>query len=59
LGGYRRGIELQDSVDDVVRPCLVNGVEAPRFGRWLERAYDHSRRIGAQIESLPVQKRGL
>jgi hypothetical protein len=46
----------QDPVDDMVRPSLVGGVEVPRLGRRLERAHHHPRRIGAQIESLPVQK---
>ena len=59
LAGRRLGIERQDAVDDMVRPCLVGGVEVARLGRRLERAHDHPRRIGTQIESLPVQERDL
>ena len=59
LAGRRLGIERQDPIDDMVRPRLVGGIEVPRLGRRLERAHDHPRRIGAQIESLPVQERGL
>jgi hypothetical protein len=51
-------IEGHDSVDDVIRPCLVDGTEVPRFGCRLERAHDYSRRIGAQTRTLPVQKHG-
>src|SRR5580698_417430 len=57
LAGSGFGIERHDSIDDVVRPCPVGGIEVPRFGCRLEWAHDHSRRIGAQIETLPVQKR--
>ena len=53
------GVEPKNPVDDMVRPRLVGGVELPRFGRWLERAHDDPRRIGAQIESLTVQERGF
>ena len=49
LVGRRLGIERQDPLDDMVRPCLVQRVEVPRFGRWPERAHDHSRWIGVQI----------
>ena len=49
----------QDAVDDMVGARLVGGVEIARFGRRFERAHDDARRIGAQIESLPVQKCGL
>lgn len=56
LVGSHLGIERQDTVDDMVRPCLVGGVEVARLGRWLERAHDHPCRIGTQIECLPVQE---
>lgn len=59
LVGRHLGIERQDPVDDMVRPRPVDGVEVPRLGRRPERAHDHPRRIGAQIESLAVQERGL
>jgi len=51
-------IERQDSIDDVIRPRLVCGVEIPRFGRRFEWAHDHSCRIRAQIQSLPIQRAG-
>ena len=35
---------------------LLGGVEVPRLGSRLEWAHHHPRRIGAQIESLPVQE---
>jgi hypothetical protein len=59
LVGGHLGIERQDPGDDMVRPRLVDGVEVPRLGRRPERAHDYPSRIGAQIESLPVQGRGL
>ena len=59
LAGRGLRIERQDPVDDMVGARLVGGVEVARLGRRLERAHDHARRIGAQIESLPVQERGL
>ena len=59
LVGRHLGIERQDPVDDMVRPCLVDGVEVPRLGRWTERAHDYPRRIWAQVESLPIEERGL
>ncbi len=55
----RLGIEPKDPRNDMVCPRFVSGIEIPRFGRWLERAHDHPCRIGAQIESLTVQERGL
>ncbi len=58
LVGGRLRIERQDSIDNVIRACLVRGVQVPRFGRRFEWAHHHPRRIRAQIQSLPVQKRG-
>ena len=52
-GGVR--IERQDSVDDMIGPCFIGGVEVSRFSRRLERADDHSCRIRAQIQTLPVE----
>ena len=59
LVSRRLWIEGQYPVDDMVRPSLVGRVEVPRLGRRFERAHDHPRRIGAQIESLPIQERSL
>ena len=59
LRGRGLRIERENAVDDMVGARLVGGVEIARFGRRLERAYDHPRRIGAQIERLPVQESGL
>ena len=56
LVGCHRGIQRQDPLDDMVRAGLVGGIEVARFGRRLERAHDHPRRIGAQVESLPIQE---
>lgn len=55
----RFGVERENAVDDVVRPRLVGRLKVPRFGSRLERAYEHSCRIGAQVKRLPVQKCGL
>ena len=59
LGGRDRGIERQDSVDNMIRPVLVDGIEVARFCCRLEGAHDHPRRIRAKIESLPVHERRL
>ena len=58
LAGRRLGIERQDPVDDVIRPCLVGGIEITRFGRRFEWAHHDSRGIGAQIQRLAVEKLG-
>ena len=55
LTGGGVGIERQDAIDDVIRACLIGGVEIAGFGRRLERPDDHSRRIRAQIKILPIQ----
>ena len=49
-------VERQDSIDDVVCPCLVRGVEVPWFGRRLQRTHEDSCWIGAQIQTLSVQE---
>lgn len=49
------GIKRQDAIDDVIGTRLVGGVEVPRFCRRLERSDDHSCRIRAQIQTLPVK----
>jgi hypothetical protein len=54
--GSRFRVERQDPIDDVIRPCLVCNVEVARLRRRLERPHDHARRIGSQIQSLPIQK---
>ena len=54
VGG--RGSEREDSIDDMVGPRLIGGVELTRFGRGLERPDDHSRRIGTQIQTLSIGK---
>ena len=51
LAGCRLRIQPQDTVDDMIRPCLVGWVEIAWFGRRLEWAHDHPGRIRAQIES--------
>jgi hypothetical protein len=58
LGGSGFGIEGEDSVDDVVRPCLVNSIEVPWFSRRLERPHDDPCRVGAQIQALSAHTRG-
>ena len=59
LVGCHLGIEHHDPLDDMVRACFVGGIEVARLNRRLERAYDHPRRIGAQMQGLPVQERNL
>ena len=56
LAGCRLGIERQDPLDDMVRARLVGRIEVARFGRRLERPHDDPRRIGTQMERLPVQE---
>ena len=50
LVGCDLGIERHDPLDDMVRAGIVGGIEVARFGRRLERAHDHPRRIGTQVE---------
>ena len=52
-------IERENTFDDMVGAGLVGRVEIARFGRRLERAYDHARGVGTQIERLPMQEGGL
>ncbi len=58
LFGKRFGIKRQDSIDNMVRPRLVGGIEVSRFGRRLEWAHDDSCRIRAKIKTLTVQNLG-
>src|SRR5258705_2521431 len=44
-------IERHDSVDDVIRPCLVDGTEVPRFSCRLERAH-RSEEHTSELQSL-------
>ena len=53
------GVERHDALDDMVCPGLVSRVEVARFDRRLERAHNHSRRIGPQMKCLTVQERDL
>ena len=50
------GIELQDSVNDVVGARLICRVQVSRFDRRLERSDDDSGWIRAQVESLAIQE---
>lgn len=50
------GIERQDTIDNMIRPLLVGGVQISGFGRRFKGADDHSDRIRAQVQSLPNQK---
>ena len=59
LAGSGFGIECENPVDDMVGARLVGRIEIARFGRRLERAHDHPRGVGTQIERLPVQEGGL
>ena len=59
LAGNGFGIECENPVDDMVGAGLVGRVEIARFSRRLERAHDHPRGVGTQIERLPVQEGGL
>jgi hypothetical protein len=59
LGGRCLRIEREHALDDMVGARLVGRVEIARFGRRLERAHDHARGIGSQVESLPIEKSGL
>jgi len=59
LAGNSFGIEGEDPVDDMIGARLVGRVEIAGFSRRLERAHDHPRGVGTQIERLPVQEGGL
>ena len=49
LTSSRCRIECQDSIDDMICPRLISGVEIPRFSRRLEWTDDHSCWVRAQI----------
>ena len=50
LAGRCLQIQPQDTIDDMIRPRLIDRVEIPWFGRRPERAHDHPGRIRAQPE---------
>ena len=49
----------QDTVNDMVGPGLVSGVQVAGFGGRLEGPHDNPGRIGTNIESLSVQELDL
>ena len=49
----------QDTVNDVIGPALVSGIEVSRFRRGLEWPHNDPGRIGTKIESLTVQELDL
>ena len=53
------GAQGQNTIDDVIGPGLVGGIEVARFCGRLERPHDNPGRIGTKIESLPVQELDL
>ena len=59
LVGRGLRIESENALDDMIGARLVGRVEIARLGRGLERAHDHARGIGTQIECLPIEKGGL
>ena len=59
LVGRGLRIEIENALDDMIGTRLVGRVEIARLGRRLERAHDHTRGIGTQIECLPIEKSGL
>jgi hypothetical protein len=48
-------IEREDSVNDVVGPSLIRGVEVAWLHGGLKRTNEHTGRIWPKIERLPVQ----
>jgi len=50
LGGRSLGVESEHALNDMVGARLVGRIEIARFSRWLERAHDHARGVGTQIE---------
>ncbi|HUE66358.1 MAG TPA: hypothetical protein VMO78_18470 [Rhizomicrobium sp.] len=48
IGGYL-GIQGEDTVDDMVCPGPVGGIEIARFHGGLEWPHDYSGRVGPQI----------
>ncbi len=57
LRGNRSGVERQDPLDNMVCTRLVSWIEVARLSGGLERPYHDARRIGPQVQSLPVEKR--
>ena len=55
LAGNRIRVERQDTINDVIRACLISRVQIPGFGRRFERTDHHSRRIRAKIKTLALQ----
>ena len=53
------GIQRQNTVNDMVGPGLVGGIQVARFRGRLEGPHDNPGRIGTKIESLPVQELDL
>ena len=49
----------QNTVNDVVGPGLVSGVQVARLRGRLEWPHDNSGRIGSKIKSLAVQELNL
>ncbi len=56
LTGCGLRVQLQDTIDDTIRPRLVDCIQIPWFDCRLERAHEDPRWIRAQPERLPVQK---
>ncbi|GGC04795.1 hypothetical protein GCM10011494_24150 [Novosphingobium endophyticum] len=46
----------EDAINDVIGPRLVDGIQVPGFDRGPERANDDARRIGPQVERLPIEE---
>jgi hypothetical protein len=53
------GAQGQNTVNDMIGPGLVGGIQIARFRGRLERPHDDPRRIRPKIESLPVQELDL
>jgi hypothetical protein len=49
-------IQPQDTMNDMIRPRLLAGVEVPWFGRRPEWSHENPGWIRTQPERLPVQK---
>ena len=59
LGRRVLAAQGQDTVNNVIGPALVGGIEVSGFGGRLERPHDNPGRIGTKIESLTVQELDL
>src|SRR5687768_14844233 len=57
--GYRRGVERQYPVDDVIGPRFIRWIQIAWLGGRFERPYHDTRGIGSEIQRLTIEKRAV